>query len=508
MKTIPLVKRFKASIWFLVLSFVLLPVPQNAFAQMTEGTEPLSQIGDPNTGLTPTDEGSQEAQASAEPMEQNETSLEIDPGKELIEISKEELDQLQEEIAKTDDPALKAEMLSVVAQEMQIVVTDAGTRNSESDGPARIDITTPEGQTQAIQQLESNAAMLTQNGVNQQAISALKDAITSGDKAKAEAIMSEMAQNMSPNTNGPSGPMGDFDKGMPVFEMMKDLGFSHGPMEVGPMGEMGGPGTPGMEIVDFKDFYSGVKVEEMGIAMMEKGGFSTDQIEQFTDKAKQEFFSHQGEGTFDPKMAFEGVFKEVFGQSGPMMEGPMAAGPQGAEVFGPNGSMEAMMQQGGPNGPMGSTEFNFTDFMANNGSMMGELAYMANYDPANHQGPNGPQGFEGPGQFSGGAQPGEFYGPGPGGPVEWQGGNFAGFDPASGFQPPADFNPAEGFQPGEFQAPDYQPPEYQPPPETIVNGGLPPPPPPPDPEGLQHHDLGDAAHVDGDAHACVAPNCS
>ncbi len=446
-------------------------------------------------------------------------SLQVDPNKEIVEMSATELDQLQEKIAQIDDPALKSEMLGVVAQEMQIVVVNEATDQNKTNGSdrAKIDITSEEGKNQALQQLDNNAATLMQNGVNQQTVSALKEAIASGDKSKVEALMSEMTQQMTLNQNGPNGaPMGDFDKAlsMPVLEMMKDFGFNT-PLEMGHMGNAGDipQGMPMMEVMDFKDFYTGVRIEEMGFAMMEKGGFSQDQIDQFTDKAKQEFFNQQGgEGMLDPKMVFEGVFKEVFGQS-PMMEGQGPMGPQGPEVFGPNASMEGTMHPVGPNGAdfafNGSGNFNFNDFLSQNNQMMGEFAFLANHEVFNQQGPN-PQGFEGqgqlngPGPFAGGPQgpgfemfqgnPGAF----PGGPWEGQG-PMPGFDPSAGFQGPGDFYLNEGFHPGEFQAPEFQPPpEFSPPPPE---GQQNPPP-------LHHHDLGEAPHVDGDEHVCTLPQCS
>jgi hypothetical protein len=141
------------------------------------------------------------------------------------------------------------------------------------------------------------------------------------------------------------------------------------------------------------------------------------------------------------------------------------------------------------NGPQG--EFNFTEFLDQNQHMMGEMAFMAN------EGFNGPQGFEG---FQGPSGGFEFAGPGPQG---FEGPQFGGYDPAAGgFQGPGEFNPVEGFQGYEFQSPEtVLPPEFVPPPEGSVL-------PPPDPEGLQHHDLGNIPHMDGDVHTCVVPNCS
>ena len=471
---------------------------------------------------TPTESPLQEVQGSDDKVQQEQPQ--VDPNKELIVMSKEELDKLEEDIAKIDDATLKAEMLGAVQQEMQIVVSNPETQNNkENNNQPKIDLSSEDGKQQALQQLDANANTLLQNGANQQTLSALKEAINTGDKTKVETLMAEMAQQFSPNPGGVNGPMGDFDKGMPVLEMMKDFGFNHGSMEMGPMGEMPAPNGPmGMEIVDFKDFYTGVRVEEMGIAMMERGGFSPEQIDQFTDKAKQEFLNYQGEGNFDPKMIFEGAFKEIFGPGGPMMEGQgpmMGMGPNGSEM-GPNGSMDPNMMSGGPNGPMGGPgefvfngpqgEFNFTEFLTQQDHMMGELSFV-NHEGFDFQGPNGPQGFEGPGQF-GGPQSGpggfEVFGPGPGGPFE--GPMPGGFDPG-GFQG-AEFHGPEGFQAPEFQGFEgFQPPEvpeFQPPPE------LPPPPPgenqnpPPPPPEHHHHDLGDISHEDGDGHPCIPPQCS
>lgn len=535
-----------------------------------EATTPTT--GDPSSEETMVTDGQplpgelvEGAPVDGELIEPGENLPAIDPNKELVEMSQTELDQLQEQIAQIDDPALKAEMLGVVAEDLQIVVVESGPGQENNAGNEQpvIDITTPEGQTQALQQLDQNAPVLMQNGANQQTLSALKEAIGTGDKAKVEVLMTEMAQIMAPNPNGPgTAPVGDFDRGMPMpmFEMMKDLGFQgpgpYGPME-GPMGPMGGP----MEIVDFKDFYAGVRVEEMGFAMMEKGGFSMEQVDQFTDRAKNELLNHNGEAMVDPRAMFEGIFKEVFGQGpmGPMEGGPMGPqGPQGFEAFagpnGPNGPMgpmdPAMMMQG-PNGPMPAGdfaafqgpngEFNFNEFMAQNNHMMGELNFIANADmyqgphpggPQGFEGPMGPQGPQGPGGFeayaqgqAGPFQGGPFEGPMPGnfqgGPFEGPGPfNGGGFDPG-GYQPPggAEFNPAEfhgpefqgpEFQQPEFHQPEFQPPEYQPPPEQQF---VPPPgeqqqqPPPPPPE-LHHHDLGETPHVPGDGHPCAAPQCS
>src|SRR3989338_1258836 len=111
-------------------------------------------------------------QATAEPA--------LDPNKEVISMSKGELDHLQEVIAKVDDPALKAEMLRVAAQDVQFVVTDTAQADNENNKPA-VDIAMAEGKTDALQQLDTNAPALLQGGVSQQTISALKEAIGSGE---------------------------------------------------------------------------------------------------------------------------------------------------------------------------------------------------------------------------------------------------------------------------------------------------------------------------------------
>lgn len=550
MKATFLKKSFKMFVWFLVLGFSLLPVPANTWAQTVDAEteaaiseetplldetfveedllkapmkstaqQPTSPDGTPTTQaqgpaspaegtpVTQPQEGlgiGQEGQA-LQPLGEGEaptldqqvlgtqevpaservaTEPAFDPNKEVISMSKEELDHLQEAIAQVDDPALKAEMLSVAAQDVQFMITDSVQADNENNTPA-VDIATPEGQTDALQKLDTNAPALMQGGVSQQTIAALKEAIGSGDKTKAEMLMSEM------------GPMGEMNRG-----------------------------APGMEMVDFKDFYTGVRVEEMGIAMMKEGGFSPDQVDQFTDKAKQEMFAHHGEN-FDPKAMFEGAFREVFGQGAPMMDGQGQMMVRSPEMMGPNGPMDpAMMGQGpnGPNGPMGPAPgemafnnpggFNFNDFMGQNPNMMGELAFMANHDNFNPQGPNGPQGFEWQGS-------GQFGGPGPNGPEFYgQGGPMPGFDPANmpaGFDPanmPAGFDPANmpggwepppGFEPPSGFEPPPPPPEGSPP---IQQANPNPPPPPPDPPGLQHHDLGDTPHVENDAHACTPPQCS
>ena len=182
-----------------------------------------------------------------------------------------------------------------------------------------------------------------------------------------------------------------------------------------------------------------------------------------------------------------------------MMEGPGPMGPQGQEMFGPNNANNGPM---GPDTAFNQGGFNFNEFLSQNNNMMGELAYMANPEAFNQQGPNGPQGFEGPGAFNGPqAGPGGLEVFGPGG---FEGPMPGGFDLAAGFQ-----GPVEGFQAPEFQAYEFQPPpELLPPPpgdQTPPPGDPNPPPPPPEPH---HHDLSEAPHVPGDGHDCIAPQCS
>jgi len=469
-----------------IFSFVSFLVSFNAYAQLTEGDSPVAEdiqnpsllegmgenededalLKNQHPGVV-TDSTQQQTTLQGEVLGENlgelagETTenttenttekteneiVEMDPNKELIELPKEELDKLQEEIAKIDDPTLKQEMLGVIANDIQLAVIE--NPNQE---------TNPQNIPGNISGQQFNGDMFSSGGQN-------------------------------PGLQQMDGTIGPMPGGVPGGDMAQR--------------------RPGFEMVSFKEFFTGVQVETMGLAMMEKGGFSPQQIDQFTDMSKG-MIAQGG----NPMEVFKDAFQQIMGgPNGPNMEGPMghmATGGPMPEMMGqmgqggqmPQGQEGMMMAQGGPNGPQGPMGpggpemmfgpqggFDFNQFMEQMGNAEFFIA-MGGPEFMGPQGPQGPGGFEHGGPFPGGPQgPGPFgpevFGPGgpyPGGPeFIGQPGTLEGFQPPPGFEPP---------------------PGYEPPPER---GPVPIPPhshEPGTPSPHEHHP-GGVVHTPGDEHPC------
>lgn len=414
-----------------------------------------------------------------------------DNNKEEIAIDAVEMRELQRGMAEIarEDPALYREMAQVMVQEIELVIQEP-ERNHEGPGernrPADMNISTQEGQKEALGQLDAHTGEMLKAGMGEGDIAKMKDAIASGDQGQMEAMMKEMAGKMGPGDMGPGGPGGpeNFGPGQPgdfgsggfdmtqggapmgeMMEMFQDMGM-------GPMGP-GGPDGPMMDdgpmMMEMSDFFQGVQMESMGMEMASHG-MDEGAIQEMMEHGMEMIAQGQGQEAFGEvmQMAMEFSARGPMGPGGP--EGPGGSemgmgprpvggeGPMGAGSPGEFGPMEGFQGQGGP-GEFGPGDFGPGgpgDFMAgaSEGFDMKGFAQAMGFDPSameGHFGP-GPEGGEfGPGEHQE-FGPGEFFGP--------QGVGELAFGPAGEFGPGpgGEFVGPDGFIPegGEFFNPDGQ----------------------------------------------------